>query len=296
MIALTFLIISSIIGAGFATGAELIAFFGGVGLPPWVIAILVGVFLLINIYLIYILDSRGHKPSAFVFIPIYFVFFIAMTAGIAQIAGILTAGIALAISITIVIFGFDKLMWVNKWIMIFVLVTILVVTIPNISHIPQSEIRIGRAILSAIIYSGLNSCMLFPIFSKARKRFKPNQIKIAILASAIIISFFVLIIMSAIREGNAMPILALSNNFFVMVTIFLAIFTSQVISLFNINEATKKLKLPKTKLIIFSTIAFALSLFGFSQIIAFAYPTVGGFMVVYVIIAFGMTKHKQKKK
>jgi len=288
MLALTFLIISSIIGAGFATGAELISFFGSSGLHPLAIAILVGFFLFVNIFLIYTLDSRGHKPPPLLFAPIYFVFFIAMTAGIAQIAGIIASIVALALSIMIVVFGFDKLLFLNKFIMAFVLVTILIITIPNIhtTYITTTEPNISRALLSTIIYSGLNSCMLFPIFSKAQKKYNRKQIKIAIVLSVSIISFYIYLILSSISDGTAMPILALSNNFFVLSTIFLSIFTSQVIALFNISEATSSKKSNFIeKLILFSMITFILSLFGFSQIITYAYPAIAIFMIIYIFVA-----------
>ncbi|MCL2756035.1 MAG: hypothetical protein FWE45_03230 [Firmicutes bacterium] len=303
MIALTFLIISSIIGAGFATGAELVSFFGNTGLPPFLIAILVGLFLLLNILLIYVLDKRGFKPNAMIFIPIYFVFFIAMTAGISQIAGVTTAIASLAFAILIIIFGFDKLIWVNKWLMFFVLGIILWVTIPNITATQMTHINLPRAALAAIIYSGMNSCMLFPIFTKARTKFSTRTIKISIFASVTVIALFIFVIMSSIQGSmDAMPLLGLSSSFFVVATIFLSIFTSQVISLFNISESTKELKWPftenektklVTKLIVFSLIAFVISLFGFSTIIAYAYPAVGAFMTVYVITSFVLYRKKK---
>jgi len=45
MAELVLLILSAIVGAGFATGAELVTFFGDTGASPLIIAITVGVFL-----------------------------------------------------------------------------------------------------------------------------------------------------------------------------------------------------------------------------------------------------------
>ena len=39
---ITLLFLGSVIGAGFATGAEIITFFGELRLPTWIIAIVIG--------------------------------------------------------------------------------------------------------------------------------------------------------------------------------------------------------------------------------------------------------------
>ena len=64
MFAITLLIVSAVVGAGFATGAELMAFFGASALPPIAIAALVGVCLfVVMIALVFLQETTPSRPK-----------------------------------------------------------------------------------------------------------------------------------------------------------------------------------------------------------------------------------------
>jgi len=285
MLGLAFLIISSIIGAGFATGAELVVFFGNSTLPAWVIALLVGVVLLTMFGIIIFLNEKNFHPPKIFFIPIYFVFFVAMTAGITQIASHFASILALILSVLVVLYGFKKMSKFNYAVMIFVLVILLITTLPHIGQAQGQNPNSRPLILNLLIYAGLNCCLLFPLFKRARKEFTLKQLLASATTAAITISFFILIILSSIDKSGVypMPILTLSNNFLVVTAILLCMFTSMFISLFNIEQSTKS---NAPTLVLVSAFAFGLSLLGFTQIVSILYPVLGFAAFFLVVCCF----------
>ena len=319
MYALAFLIISAIIGAGFATGAELQSFFGDANLPPAVIAAVVGLFLYLVITVVIELGYRDFMPNNYIFVPIYFIFFVALTAGMGQIAGRASAAVALVLCVFIIMFGFGKLVRFNKWIMVFVLVTILVVSLPHALDSAATPIGSGGhpwSILGvALIYAGMNSSALFPLIRKTRERFTKGEAHLANLLAVSVIMLFITMILAAIRGTQAvMPVVALNPSFFVVAAVFLSIFTSMMITLFNIEQSVfknrkpqeagpvearfvnkpiqdtavkRKVSLPRAlRLLAVCALAFGGSLLGFSRIIDIFYPLIGGFMIFYLLWSY----------
>jgi len=283
MIAVVLMIVSAVVGAGFATGAELIAFFGASPLPPIVVALFVGLFLFaVMAALVYVPMKFSRK----IFAPVFFIFFVAMTAGIAELAGPVAAAVAVVISILIVWFGFEKMLTANKILMGFALVVLLVLVVSSLggtmarSNLPPNVLGTAG---SALLYAGMNCCLLPAIFAEARRTYSRKDLLLSVFVSAVVISFFVFIIMTAINVNNVgsavMPILALSNNFVVKLAVFICILTSMFATLFNLQ--TKK----KRNLVSIGAFGYALSFLGFTKVISFFYPIVGVVMIGVVIFS-----------
>lgn len=290
VIGLTFLIISSVIGAGFASGAEILVFFGNSTIPAWGIAILVAASMFFFMGVIIWLNENDFKPPKILFVPIYFLFLVAMTAGVAGLVGWVGAIASLVACIFIVLYGFEKLMGFNKYLIWLVLVVLFFITTtqinfaPRSSHDPVPFQGLARTFFSAIIYSGMNM-LIFPIIHRARTKFKPKEIFMSCLLACLILGVLVFLLLYTLRgyKDTTFPVLMLNDGFLIVVMVFLCIFSSQFIHLFNIDSSstTKTTRRPQRLLIICSA-AFILSLFGFTRIIGFVYPIVGIMMIFFL--------------
>ncbi|MCL2570597.1 MAG: hypothetical protein FWE16_05365 [Firmicutes bacterium] len=286
MIAIALLIISAIIGAGFVSGAEILRFFGQSQIPIFLIAPLSGLFLFfVQMMGVYLNEKKFHHRNV-IFLPIYFVFYVAMTAALLHLIGFLGTLVALGFCIAIVIFGFDKLMGFNKYLIYLIIAVLLFTVIPNVrfSH-PTGDATTIATFASIILFGGLNS-ILFPIFKRSRERYSLKTTIIACAIASGVLCILVFLMLSSINHDttNPFPILDLGNNFFVLASIFLAVFSSQFISLFNIDTEIKIQK--KYRILVLSLISvFALIFagFGFTTIVSRVYPIIGIFMIFYLI-------------
>ena len=310
MIEITMLFLGSVIGAGFATGAEIITFFGKIQLPTWWIAIIVGLTIYLVIVLQVLLNYQTNKPKKIkpintchnrigdiFFALIYFVLFTAMTAGITSLMNVSMTAISLVISLLIVLFGFHRMSRFNTYIVFVIIVLITTTAMPYLlsqqtttyiwQHIPAN-------ILSAFLYAGLN-CFVFPeLIKAAATHHKRRTLMNAGALTAIIITILVGLILTTIKSTNTqnapIPLLTAAPNFITVIVILLAILTSQYTTLFAINHRLENL-LPKKKfrlirIIGICTLAFFCSFFGFNTIINFAYPIIGSFTCVFLLFSW----------
>lgn len=287
MFAATLMIISAVVGAGFATGAELLAFFGTSTLPPIWIAILVGIFLFCLMSALLYLPVRFSKK---IFAPIFFIFFVAMTAGITELAGPVTAAIAVITSVLIVWIGFEKMLTANKLLMGFALVVLLVIVVTNLGEtLPRSNLApdILKTAGSALLYAGMNCCLLPGIFAQTKTTLSRKDLFVCVIVSVITISFFVLLLLTVIRGQNAtsapMPILAIADNIIVRFAVLVCILTSMFAALFNLRSETKK---SAVTLSVIGALGYFLSFLGFTKVIGIFYPIVGIMMIGFVIFSF----------
>ncbi len=305
MIEVTLLFLGSVIGAGFATGAEINTFFGELHLPIWCIAIVVGLmmFLMISleIYLFYPeMKPNNSKPNKLldvVFIMIYLILFTVMTAGIQNTTNIVICLTSLFTSGLIVNLGFEKLSSINIFFVFIIVVLIVVITAPYTSQLQQTQFNFTdtpQTIIRAILYAGLN-CFMFPelIKASAQKHKKPTLFK-ASLVTSILIATLVGLILSLIHttqvKNSAIPLLAAVPNLFTTTTVIFAILTSQYTALFAITQRIKKVLPDKVKPSLTTPLiclcGFIGSFFGFNRIINITYPIIGAFICFYLLISF----------
>ena len=297
MLALSLLIISSVIGAGFATGAELIAFFGHTNMHPVMISVLFSAVMLLLIWMIVrstpdnIKESDVHT-NKYIFVPIYFIFFTALTAGVTSLSGWMASIVALSACIVVVLFGFERLLAFNKYIMAFVLVILLAATIPNQGLMPIQLYppHVWRTVLMAILYAGMNCCILDAVITRAKAKWSNKDIMIASTFAIAVVALLATLILTAVRSNGTtadMPIIELAPGSITRIAVLLCVFTSQFVCLFNVSNLSgvvnKNQRTQGFILIGLCTVAFALSFFGFVRIIGALYPAVGAITIAYII-------------
>jgi uncharacterized membrane protein YkvI len=273
------LFVGSIIGAGFATGAEIVTFFGSSGLPTIIIAFLVFLSLFGFISSIIFLG----RPFPRIFNILYFILFVAMTAGVIQIAGVFAGIVSLVISIVIVLIGFDKMSVFNT---IIVMAIIVILIFTCVGYIGKSyPIKENHNILLNIfLYGGLNCCMFSQIIAEAKQKMKNKSLYVAAGLASVIIAIFVFLILNAIRttetESHIMPLLAISNNGITFIVILLAMLTSQYSALFTICPKKKN-----KDLISVCIMAFICSFLGFEHLVSVGYHIIGIFICSFLFFS-----------
>lgn len=312
-IEITMLFLGSVIGAGFATGAEIITFFGKINLPNWCIAIVVGLtmFVVIGLQILLNYPQKTQSPKTnntkgwqskigdVFLILIYFILFTAMTAGIMSITNISVTIISLIISICIVLFGFNQLSRLNTYIVITIIALIISLALPHLqtnTTIPHYNWQhLPANMLWGFLYAGLN-CFIFPDLIKASAQH--HQRKTLVWAGALtafIITCLVGFILTTIKNTNsqtaAIPLLTASPNYVSIIVILLAILTSQYTALFAIIQRLDKIvpnKKPRpfTRIVGICVLTFLCSFLGFNQIINFAYPIIGAITCVFLLFSW----------
>ncbi len=315
---ITLLFLGSIIGAGFATGAEIVTFFGDLRLPIWLIALIVGLAMFIIITLEILLHYNNRQPTKIttnkkititctkfldiVFVMIYLTLFTTMTAGITRITNLYICIISLIISAYITLSDFHKLARFNAFIVLVIVVLIITTSLPHVFFTNKPALSyhftdIPHAIFSAILYAGLN-CFMFPeLINASNRNSKHKAIFIAGIFTSIIITILVSLILFTIQsagtQGAAVPLLAASPNIITTTIIFLAVLTSQYTALFAITQRTRIIipqtnKKPLITTALICLCAFIGSFCGFNHIIQFAYPLIGAFTCFYLLFSFLM--------
>ncbi len=311
MIEVVMLFLGSVIGAGFATGAEIITFFGKFELPIWCISLIIGLTMFVVITLQVLLNYPStnkqtqikttnklfSKISDVFFILIYFILFTAMTAGINSLMNIGMTITSLVISFIIVLFGFQHLSRFNTYIVAIIIVLIISTALPHIFIQPKiltNWQHIPTSFIWAFLYAGLN-CFVFPeLIQAAAKRHKRHTILSAGFFTSLIITILVEFILTTIKnthtQNASIPLLTASPNFITVIVILFAILTSQYTALFAINQRLANL-LPKKKfrppfrIAGICILTFFCSFLGFNTIINFAYPLIGAFTCVFLLFS-----------
>ncbi len=308
---ITLLLLGSIIGAGFATGAEIVTFFGYLQLPTWVIALIVGLVMSLIIILEVVISYPNQTQQKtlqqktttckflyLVFVIIYLILYTVMTAGITQLTNTWICLVSLVLCIHITLFGFQKLSKLNSFIVLIIIVLIITTTLPHLSFKKNFHYNYQHtfdAFYWALLYAGLN-CFMYPELIKALAQIhKRRTIILAGIITSLIVAILFGLILSVIKLTNTqtalIPLLAVAPNPITMVVILLAVLSSQYTALFAIIQrlqimipATKNKPLLTATLISF--LALIGSYCGFNHIIKFTYPLIGGFTCFYLLFSF----------
>lgn len=303
---ITMLFLGSIIGAGFATGAEIVTFFGNWQLPVWIIAIIVGTSIFFMIALeIFLFHSKNNnivppttcKTLYIGIVMIYLILFTAMTAGITQITNQTTCIITLIFSALVTHTGIHKLARFNVLVVATIITLIISTALPHLSTTAISTIRwqhLTPTFFWAILYAGLN-CFMFPELIKAYHKHKRKTLLIAGLFTAVSVTVLLGLILTTIQSTHSttatIPLLAAAPTPTTLIIILLAILTSQYTALFAIKERLGTI-IPITKnkplltTVCICLIALLASLCGFTRIIKYGYPLIGAFTCFYLLFSF----------
>ena len=322
VLSVVFLIVGTIIGAGFASGREISVFFARFG----IYSLFFMPFLFILLYFIFklFLNIGRHKNfdnifelnnftnnSIFMNTLISFTFLIfssAMFSGAVEILSnnfinipsIIFYLIIFLICYFVLKSGFKGLIKVNVILVPILIISILCLCIYatfspvcEIEFIPQSSGVIGLP-FSILIYATGNILLSYFLLVKAGKGLDEKQIKkVSLISSLIICSVIFVCIVCLIKNGSAildctMPFIALSlrlgEGFYIAYV--LVVLVGILSTLFSgIFTASQSLKVNRHRDFICLSLVLALSFLGFKEIVDNVYPILG-IIGIFVILRF----------
>lgn len=288
-----FLLISgAVMGAGFLSGGELVAFFGGgySGLLLSAVIFFIGFTLLTT--------SKTATPK----IPLLMssaVFSIAMLSGLDEIAGFIGVlrGIPAAPVLSIIIFHFllsGSIKKIEKINCFLIPVSVLIVFL-TIINVPDSapKVRVasgGKWVINAVLYACMNVFVALPsVKSAAQGKKKGTKIAAFIAFSVFFAGFSYLII--RVSPNTSLPLLDISYGtpFFplLVIALFIGSFTSLICCLYPLKSFIAQKTADKKRRGIYCfllyAVLFLLSRVGFNSIIKYFYPLVGALGLFYIV-------------
>ncbi|MGN1208100.1 MAG: hypothetical protein ACI4TI_01380 [Christensenellales bacterium] len=318
-----FLIIGSVVGAGFASGKEIVVFFSGAGKLSYVIILLVAIFLYFVIKNLIILgkdvQSKNIKDvnkilfkkshaffDAFIIIGL-FVFITAMIAGINSIGEIIFSNIHFPVITIISVFfcffivllGVDAIKKVNLVLMPIVLILIVVVCFAS-QNFCAENLQVSNSLCLFFKYLCLGICYISYnfvfssslIFEKSKdlspQKIKANSFVITIILTSLI--FVVNFSMLKFNSSSDLPMLSLAFlggnvlGYLFAFSLWFSILTSMISSLYMLVNTFKTNKFFSASLIL--TLSFIFSFFGFSSIVNFVYPLQGFVGLAFIFKVF----------
>lgn len=328
----SFLIIGSVIGAGFASGKEIEQFFSRFGWGSLTGCIIFGIILFwvtdsvfktTNHYKIP--DLKSFNKLIFkdfvivVDIILLIVFAIAssgMLAGCTSLyVDIIKTNMPIISIITcvatyfIILGGIDRIIKVSNFfvpflILIFLINIVVLIFVGeksgSISTLNFSNVSLGA--FFGLLFTCSNILPAYGVLVVAGKNNKSKKIPIFI---SIVICFFIIIttfVLSKSITGDVdLPLLLLSKNigisfyYVYAVGLFLALITTFIIGVYNISVLTQNMiknKYIRNAIII--VIMFSISLIGFGNIVKFMYPVAGALGIIYTGV-FLIEYYKMKK-
>ena len=314
---LAFIIIGSVVGAGFITGRELIRFFGSTNFIPsvYIACILLFFFsyLLMDIGRHYgTLKEANNKifknNSKYVAGITYFCLLIITAGMLAGIDTLLNSTFGLPsylpiFSIPCLILaniisskGLDGIAKISVILVPLLIIFILYFLLgrKNFSYDFNEKYCAFNSLIMAVLYSSMNMFLAAPILIETGNRFKTGLKKGALIASISVFICIVLILSAICYEGSnaiiaEMPMLYITGysgnlaKIFILMVLF-AMFTSLVSSYYPLYNSFKNERKKHYKRLIISIVAFIISRFGLSGIVMYFYPILGTFGIIYLLI------------
>ena len=320
-----FLITSSIIGAGFASGRELSLFFAEFGYASLYFLPIVFILFYYCFKMFLIIGSRRHfenildvnkqiNCSIFFNITIIAIFLIYAAAMFSGAVEVLSSNLievptfVFHIMIFIISFfvlrtGLKGLYKINIILIPLVILLLIIYSVystlnpvTDISYIPSS---VNAYILpvSIIIYVAGNMLLSYYILIQAGKDLNERQIKIVSFGATSIICFVILICIiclitnGAVVMNASMPFVLLTLRLgepfpiLFMFVLFLGIITSLFTALHTVNSIFKSGQKNKTPLLCCSAVLL-ISLIGFEKIVNYCYPLIGFFGIILILKFF----------
>lgn len=310
------LIVATIIGAGFASGRELVTFFGKFGYAAIPIAIFSAILMFLCIAL-FMATGNIIKPSTieefnraifgkfapiidFVLLFNYLMVLATMFAGtdslleISQNVPVLSV-ITAILTFVVVYKGFDAMLDVNAILIPIILYMALIISIFSLSHPVPYEMtysnNFGLMIFYIAIYVSMNIMLSSGVITAIKLPLK-NQIKGAAWGS-FVIGFFIAVLTAAIMcaginaFNSAMPVMEIASrmnlSFVAGIIIWSGIFTTILTSVYTLNSWTQSfIKSKALSLLFILSIGLLISRLGFKNIVDSFYPISGAIGLLYI--------------
>ena len=328
-----FLIVGSIIGAGFASGRELSLFFAKFGYNS--LYFLPIVFILFYYCFKFFLGLGSKEKFENIFainklsnsspffniaiIAIFFVYSSAMFAGAVEVLknnfieinSLVFTIFVFLLAFLVLKFGLKGLVRINYFLIPIIVILLVIYSIystihpiTNIAYIPETKEAYVLP-LSIIIYVFGNILLSYFILTEAGKELTSKEITKASFLSALIICFVLFIcIMCLITNGTVvmdarMPFIVLTLRLgepfpiIFMLILFLGIITSLFGCLHTVSKPFQPKLKGLTSFIVCLTVLL-ISLLGFENIVNYCYPVVGAFGL-YIVVKLIIFQHQKDK-
>ena len=301
---IVFVIIGTLIGAGFASGQEMYIFFFSYGLEGiaglFVSNILMGIIIYVSLKnIINIIVNIFIIVTFFIMIAGFGAYF-QQSIGINSLIGSIIISIILYIVFRIGTDGFVK---VNEFITPMLIIFMLIIGILNLKDINFINIipyNNFNWLISSIIYSSYNSILLIPAliainkYLNNKKEFK--YVSIISTLIILILSIFLFLVLTRINgdiKNIQMPIVYVVKNIFPSlkniygIIVLSSIFTTAVsLGASFLQNVTKNRKSYQQIAQIMCITGVAVSKLGFSNLVNLLYPIFGFFGIIQIIILF----------
>ncbi|MEZ0536216.1 hypothetical protein ACAG39_03065 [Caldicellulosiruptoraceae bacterium PP1] len=230
ILAITSIILGSIVGAGFSTGQEVFYFFtrfnGNSFIYIFISCIII--YFVLKIFIQIDINNKFNKKIvklytlifSFVSLSVMFSAFSQIGQEIFGINKIVFGLICFSISILIYLQGLTGIMSVNKIIMFFMIFLTISLAIFSINKVNISfklDLNLIENMKWPIIYSSFNSIICLPIILRLRERYHKKTINISISIATCIIFLLIQLINASIFSNSlsidkSMPLIEISKN------------------------------------------------------------------------------------
>jgi uncharacterized membrane protein YkvI len=326
------LIVATIIGAGFASGRELVAFFGKFGYAAIPIAALCAVLMFLSTAL-FMAAGNIIKPNTieefnraifgkfspiidFVLLFNYLMVLATMLAGTDSLFDIFIfenklpflSVITAILTFVVVYKGFDVMLDVNAVLVPIILYMTFIISIFSLSHPVPYEMtysdNIGLMLFYTAIYVSMNIILSSGVITTIKLPLK-DQIK-GVASGSAIIGFFIAVLTAAIMcaglnaYNSAMPVMEIASrmnmSFVAGIIIWSGIFTTILTSVYTLNSWTQSfIKNKALSLFLILAVGLLISRLGFKNIVDSFYPISGAIGLLYIIAVLIFYLKTQKR-
>jgi uncharacterized membrane protein YkvI len=312
-----FLILGTVIGAGFSSGNEIVVFFSRFGAASYFYIIVASVLMFLAIY--YFL-RRGNKLVEviekskilnFATIAISIVFGASMFAGTTNLFGFFDEKISIFLTVILLVLGFfvtaKGIGGLEKFNIIFTPIVLLLFGVVVIFACAKSGTTMQEnfglvGVLYCPLYVALNTSMSVFVLAKMGEKLSKKQALFSSLFSALVLLVFLVICNFALRKNaeffsSNMPILSVvSGNKLMFFMEYLVIFVGCLTTLFSLlftikNSLKKYIKNDVFCNFLSIFLSFLISELGFSKIISYLYPICSVLSIFVVLFSIFSLKN-----
>lgn len=317
------ILVGSVIGAGFATGREIVNFFGIYGRVAPGIILVVGVLFFWGIrqFLLYA-NARQNKALEYFFDSLIFVaIFIVLSTMISGLKSIndiffpkdYLLYIFLFISYLFIVAGVKGLSLSNVIITPILVLSLVIVSVLSISfthstfYISQIPSTLFSRSSYFLFYMGLNLFTNYPICKTLGKDLSKKQINIISLVSSLVLTILIMVVYLAIMLSGesiyssdiplALLALTLSPGLGIVyyIIIVLAIITTLITCGFVLQNYNKSKKINNfLYTFLLMSAALVVSKIGFGMLVKFLYPLIGVFGIIFLLSTINVAPQGQR--
>ena len=321
-IKITMVMLGSIVGAGFATGKEIVNFFGIYGKFAPEIIVVTGILFFLAMMCFFMSGKypENHIISYFFNCLIFiseFILLVAMISGLFCVTNIFLSNdilvyFLLVISFFIGILGVKGLESSNLILAPILIISVISVCIVSLVNNTSELFQVNNSttiqkLSYPFLYFGLNLFTSFPICKELGKKMTRKEIIITSTLTSFLITICISLISISVMKSSDMifnsdmPLAILACNingtigFIFFFVILIGIMTTLVSCLFVLNSYHKNFKANKSIFAFFTIIiAYLFNFIGFSKIIQIFYPLIGIFGVALFIVTEITNKKGQR--